>query len=160
LTDEQRRDATQIRDFTTGGKPFGALGPPPLVERSAALSRPEDREPRICGEWARRNLAPRRDPHGDGVLPDAKRSTMNVETGSHSATMLRLSPHSPERSSVHATSAALRAPGPQTVLHPRPPVPSASSLPRPTIAPYKPRATGREPKRDKFRPMWTGVTGS
>jgi hypothetical protein len=26
LTDEQRRDATQIRDFTTGGKPFGALG--------------------------------------------------------------------------------------------------------------------------------------
>jgi hypothetical protein len=25
LTDEQRRDATQIRDFTTGGKPFGAL---------------------------------------------------------------------------------------------------------------------------------------
>ena len=35
------------------------------------------------------------EPHGDGVLPDAKRSTMNVETGSHSATMLRLSPHSP-----------------------------------------------------------------
>jgi hypothetical protein len=26
LTDEQRRAATQIRDFTTGGKPFGALG--------------------------------------------------------------------------------------------------------------------------------------
>jgi hypothetical protein len=25
LTEEQRRDATQIRDFTTGGKPFGAL---------------------------------------------------------------------------------------------------------------------------------------
>jgi len=26
LTEEQRRDATQMRDFTTGGKPFGALG--------------------------------------------------------------------------------------------------------------------------------------
>jgi hypothetical protein len=26
LTDEQRRDATQMRDFTTGVKPFGALG--------------------------------------------------------------------------------------------------------------------------------------
>jgi hypothetical protein len=25
LTDEQRRDATQMRDFTTGVKPFGAL---------------------------------------------------------------------------------------------------------------------------------------
>jgi hypothetical protein len=25
LTEEQRKDATQIRDFTTGGKPFGAL---------------------------------------------------------------------------------------------------------------------------------------
>ena len=27
MTEEQRRDATQMRDFTTGGKPFGALGP-------------------------------------------------------------------------------------------------------------------------------------
>lgn len=26
LTDEQRRDATQMRDFTTGVNPFGALG--------------------------------------------------------------------------------------------------------------------------------------
>ena len=32
LTDEQRRDATQMRDFTTGVKPFGALGLPPVID--------------------------------------------------------------------------------------------------------------------------------
>ena len=44
LTDEQRRDATQMRDFTTGVNPFGALAParpatPPAAEPRASLDR-------------------------------------------------------------------------------------------------------------------------
>jgi hypothetical protein len=36
LTEEQRRDATRVRDFTTGGKPFGALDPSSCPRASAA----------------------------------------------------------------------------------------------------------------------------
>ena len=57
---------------------------------------------------ARSRAAVHRNLHGDGGLPDTIRSTMIVETGSHSATMLRLSPFSPR----YATNAAHPDPWP------------------------------------------------